>query len=51
MRAKHKNDGNHGKRGYVSGNPRYCRAKLGRLLDGYRVGLINAKKLVTMGRN
>jgi hypothetical protein len=27
MRPKHPKDGNHGKRGWVSGNPRYSRAK------------------------
>ena len=28
MRLKHKKDGNHGKNGWVSGNPRYKRALL-----------------------
>lgn len=27
MRKKHRNDKNHGKNGWVSGNPRYNRAK------------------------
>jgi hypothetical protein len=27
MRPKHRKDGNHGKRGWVSGNPRYRRRR------------------------
>lgn len=51
MKAKHKNDGNHGKRGMVGGNGRYNRARLERLLGGKRVGDLYARKIVTMGKN
>lgn len=53
MKAKHKNDGNHGKRGMVSGNARYNRARIEKLLAGGRVGdsYGNAKKNITMGKN
>lgn len=39
MKRKHHKDGNHGKRGWVSGNPRYNRAKA------------NIGKNKSMGRN
>lgn len=45
--TKHPKDGNHGKRGWVSGNPRYSRAKLAKLLAGDR----QPRKLVSMGAN
>lgn len=51
MRTKHKNDGNHGKRGLVSGNGRYSRARLAKLVDGKRVGDLYPRKNVTMGKN
>lgn len=51
MRQKHKKDGNHGKRGLVSGNDRYNRARLERWLDGKRVGDLYPRKNVTMGKN
>ncbi len=40
MRRKHRNDKNHGKNGWVSGNPRYKRK-----------GRKASKKNVTMGKN
>ncbi len=51
--TKDKRDGNHGKRGMVSGNARYTRARLEKLLAGGKVGDAygNAKKNVTMGKN
>lgn len=51
MRPKHRRDGNHGRRGLVSGNGRYNRARLARLLEGRRVGDLYPRKNVTMGRN
>lgn len=51
MRAKDKRDGNHGKRGLVSGNGRYSRAKLAKLLDGKRICDGCPKKNVSMGSN
>ena len=51
MKAKHPKDGNHGKRGMVSGNGRYCRAKLERFLAGRLRGSSCPKKIATMGRN
>jgi hypothetical protein len=51
MRLKHHNDGNHGRRGLVSGNGRYSRARLVRLLAGKRVGDLYPRKNVTMGKN
>lgn len=51
MRAKHPKDGNHGKRGLVSGNGRYSRASLTRLLAGKRIGDLYPRKNVTMGKN
>jgi len=47
-RTKHPKDGNHGKRGWVSGNPRYSRAKAKRMLD---TGRRYTPKLVSMGAN
>ena len=47
MRRKHKNDTNKGKRGWVSGNPRYSRSKSKRQQDGWRY----PPKLRTMGSN
>ena len=52
MRTKHKNDGNHGKRGMVGGNGRYNRAGLAKMLDrGQRIGDLYPRKNVTMGKN
>lgn len=51
MRRKDKRDGNHGRRGLVSGNGRYSRARLAKWLDGRRIGDLYPKKNVTMGRN
>ena len=53
MRAKHHNDGNHGKRGMVGGNGRYCRARLEKLMSGRKIGDTygNLKRNVTMGKN
>lgn len=41
MRPKHRNDKNHGKNGWVSGNPRYSRKKSGN----------KSRKNHTMGKN
>lgn len=51
MKKKHPRDGNHGKRGLVSGNGRYSRSSLERLLTGYRVRSLYPRKNVTMGKN
>lgn len=51
MKAKHKNDGNHSKRGLVSGNGRYNRVRLAKWMDGKRVGDLYPRKNVTMGKN
>ncbi len=51
--TKHHNDKNHGKRGMVSGNGRYNRARLEKLLEGRKVGdgYGNSKRNVSMGKN
>lgn len=49
--TKDTRDGNHSKRGLVSGNGRYSRAKLEKLLAGRKVGDYGAKKNVSMGKN
>ena len=46
---KHRKDGNHGRRGLVSGNGRYSRARVSKLLDGKRSG--DGRKNATMGSN
>jgi hypothetical protein len=48
MRPKHRKDKNHGRNGWVSGNPRYCRAKANRREDR---GERHPPKLKSMGRN
>lgn len=49
--TKHPDDYNHGRRGLVSGNGRYNRARLKKWLDGKRIGDLYPRKNVTMGRN
>lgn len=51
MKRKDPRDANHGRRGLVSGNERYSRARLGRYLAGKRVAGLSPRKLVTMGKN
>jgi hypothetical protein len=48
MKTKHKKDGNHGKRGWVSGNPRYSRSKVKRMLTA---GVRDNPKFISMGSN
>jgi hypothetical protein len=50
--TKHPEDGNHTRRGLVSGNEKYSRARLARLLSrGEAVAGLCPRKYKTMGKN